>query len=123
MIKKVHIIEGDFSEESGERAASIIAKNWKAPVSVFALNDNMAIGMYRYFAGTDLEIGKDVRIIGFDNTDISEYLVPRLATIEYSKYKWGAVAADKLVELLEGGKAENEIIYTTRISGPSVSNN
>ncbi|EHL2576143.1 LacI family transcriptional regulator, partial [Listeria monocytogenes] len=39
------------------------------------------------------------------------------------KYKWGAVAADKLVELLEGGKAENEIIYTTRISGPSVSNN
>ncbi|MBC8921888.1 LacI family transcriptional regulator, partial [Escherichia coli] len=55
--------------------------------------------------------------------DISEYLVPRLATIEYSKYKWGAVAADKLVELLEGGKAENEIIYTTRISGPSVSNN
>ncbi|MCH2890330.1 LacI family transcriptional regulator, partial [Listeria monocytogenes] len=62
--KKVHSIEGDFSEESGERAASIIAKNWKAPVSVVALNDNMAIGMYRYFAGTDLEIGKDVRIIG-----------------------------------------------------------
>ncbi|OFG30696.1 LacI family transcriptional regulator [Listeria monocytogenes] len=121
--KKVHIIEGDFSEESGEKAAAIITENWKAPVSVFALNDNMAIGMYRYFAETDLEIGKDVRIIGFDNTDISEYLVPRLATIEYSKYKWGAVAADKLVELLEGGKAENEIIYTTRISGPSVSNN
>ncbi|ELC2327951.1 substrate-binding domain-containing protein, partial [Listeria monocytogenes] len=109
--------------ESGEKAAAIITENWKAPVSVFALNDNMAIGMYRYFAGTDLEIGKDVRIIGFDNTDISEYLVPRLSTIEYSKYKWGAVAADKLVELLEGGKAENEIIYTTRISGPSVSNN
>lgn len=119
--KEVHIIEGDFSEASGELAAKKIEKEWEKPVSVFALNDNMAIGMYRHFQQTNLKIGEDIRIVGFDNTPISEYLNPRLSTIEYSKYKWGALAAEQLVKLLEGKEATNEIIYTTLITSPSVS--
>lgn len=119
----MYIIEGDFFEESGEKVVVIIMENWKVFVFVFVLNDNMVIGMYCYFVGIDLEIGKDVWIIGFDNMDISEYLVLCFVIIEYLKYKWGVVVVDKLVEFFEGGKVENEIIYIIRISGLFVLNN
>ncbi|EUJ50923.1 LacI family DNA-binding transcriptional regulator [Listeria fleischmannii] len=118
--EKVHVIEGDFEEASGEMAAAKIVREWKNPVSVFSLNDNMAIGMYRYLAKKDFVIGRDIRIIGFDNRDVGAYLNPRLATIDYSKYKWGAVAAEKLIKLLTHTETENEIIYTSLIRGGSV---
>ncbi len=118
--EKVHVIEGDFEEASGELAAAQIVREWKQPVSIFSLNDNMAIGMYRYFAKQNFVIGRDVRIIGFDNRDVGAYLNPRLSTIDYSKYKWGAVAAEKLVKLLQQEETENEIIYTSLIRGGSV---
>ena len=30
----------------------------------------MAIGVYKYVRKTDLKIGEDIRIIGFDNTEL-----------------------------------------------------
>lgn len=114
--EEVIVIPGDFSKATGEKAAQQIEQEWDGkPVAVFALNDEMAIGMYNYFAKTKLQIGRDVKLIGFDNTEVGQYLQPRLATIEYSKYKWGAVAAEKLLKLLEGEQVADEIIYTSLI--------
>ncbi|MBC1559932.1 LacI family transcriptional regulator [Listeria booriae] len=114
--EEVIVIPGDFSKATGEKAAQQIEQEWDGkPVAVFALNDEMAIGMYNYFAKTKLQIGRDVKLVGFDNTEVGEYLQPRLATIEYSKYKWGAVAAEKLLKLLEGEQVADEIIYTSLI--------
>ncbi|MBA3927017.1 LacI family DNA-binding transcriptional regulator [Listeria rustica] len=114
--EEVIVIPGDFSKATGEKAAQQIEEEWAGePVAVFALNDEMAIGMYNYFAKTQLVIGRDVKVIGFDNTEVGQYLHPRLATIEYSKYKWGAVAAEKLLKLLEDEMVEDEIIYTSLI--------
>lgn len=114
------LIEGDFTEKSGRLAAEKIHREYQEPVAVFSLNDEMAIGMYKYFAKTELSIGKEIDLVGFDNTTVSEYLVPSLTTIEYSKHKWGAVAASKLLELIQGEKTENELIYTSLIRGNSV---
>ncbi|MBC2188266.1 LacI family DNA-binding transcriptional regulator [Listeria booriae] len=116
--EEVIVIPGDFSKATGEKAAQQIEQEWDGkPVAVFALNDEMAIGMYNYFAKTKLQIGRDVKLVGFDNTEVGQYLQPRLATIEYSKYKWGAVAAEKLLKLLEGEQVADEIIYTSLIPG------
>lgn len=114
------VLEGNFTKESGMRAAKKIAEKNEKNVAVFCLNDEMAIGMYDYLAKTDLEIGKDIRIIGFDHSEVSRYIQPRLATVDYSMYKWGAVAAEKILALLEGTPAKSERIYTTLIRGESV---
>ena len=39
-------------------------------------------------------MGKDIRIIGFDNSELGAFVQPRLATIAYSKHRWGMVAAE-----------------------------
>lgn len=47
------------------------------------------------------------------------YMQPRLATIDYSKRKWGALAAEQLIKLIAGEKVEHERIYVTLVEGES----
>ncbi|MBN8199775.1 MULTISPECIES: LacI family DNA-binding transcriptional regulator [Bacillaceae] len=115
-----HELPGDFNKHAGEKAAAQIVKEFTDPAAVFCLNDEMAIGMYNYLAKTQYQIGKHIHIIGFDNIELSHYTQPRLATIDYSERKWGAVSAEHLLKLITGEPVENERIYVTLISGDSV---
>lgn len=114
------LIPGDFTEPSGYDAARKIFSDTKdRPISIFAFNDEMAIGVYSYADKHAEVIGADVRLIGFDNMQLGSFLKPRLATISYSKHRWGMVAAEKIVRLVKGKKAEDELIYTSFVAGKS----
>jgi LacI family transcriptional regulator len=115
-------LEGDFNKPSGEIAAKKIYQDFKEPVGVFCLNDEMAIGMYNYLSRTNLRVGEDVHIIGFDNIEVSQYIQPRLATINYSKHKWGALASELLLNLIKKKKPEHERINVSLVEGDSVRN-
>lgn len=113
-------VEGRFTKESGELAAERIFQEYEEPTAVFCLNDEMAVGLYMYFRKTDLVIGRHIHIIGFDNIELAEYISPRLATIDYSKRKWGALASEQLLKMLSGKSVEHERIYVKLIPGESV---
>lgn len=114
------IIPSHFTEESGYTAAKTIHHSLKdKPITIFSFNDEMAVGMYQYFKKTDLQIGKDISLIGFDNNEIGSFLSPRLATISYSKHRWGMVAAEKIVKLINNEEIEDEWIITSFVEGNS----
>ncbi|MFY4774067.1 LacI family DNA-binding transcriptional regulator [Metabacillus sp. RGM 3146] len=113
-------IPGDFNKPSGEKAAEQIVKEASGTVGVFCLNDDMAIGMYNFLSESSYEIGRDIHIIGFDNIEVSRYAKPRLMTIDYSKNKWGALAAEQLLKLIHNEPVEHERIYVSLIKGDSV---
>lgn len=115
-----HELTGNFNKPAGEKAAEQIIKEFTEPVAVFCLNDEMAIGMYNYISKTNYKVGKDIHIIGFDNIELTQYTQPRLATIDYSEQKWGAVSAEHLLKLIANEPSENERIYVTLIPGESV---
>ncbi|WP_430610890.1 LacI family DNA-binding transcriptional regulator [Enterococcus sp. DIV0876] len=114
------VIPGDFTEPSGYRAAQqLLAAPEQWPIDIFAFNDEMAIGVYKYVRETNYQIGRDIRIIGFDNTELGAFVEPRLATIAYSKHRWGMVAAEKIIHAIQGDPVEDEHIYTTFVDGGS----
>lgn len=113
-------IDGDFKKSGGERAAEQIIAEYEHPAAVFCLNDEMAIGLYNRIAETSLIIGEHIHLIGFDNIELTRYMQPRLTTIDYSKRKWGALAAEQLIKLIAGETVENERIYVTLVEGESV---
>ncbi|TXK81015.1 LacI family DNA-binding transcriptional regulator [Paenibacillus sp. N3.4] len=113
-------IEGDFNKEAGEQAAKLIVEQYRGPVAVFCLNDEMAIGLYNYISTTNYVIGKHIHMIGFDNMELTSYTQPRLATIDYSKHKWGALASEQLLKLIDDKPVETERIYVTLVKGESV---
>ncbi|SFS39856.1 LacI family DNA-binding transcriptional regulator [Paenibacillus sp. 453mf] len=112
-------ISGNFEKTGGEKAADQIIAEYKEPAAVFCLNDEMAIGLWNRISETDLKIGEHIHLIGFDNIELAGYMQPRLSTINYSKQKWGALAAEQLLKLLSGDMVENERIYVTLIKGES----
>lgn len=115
-------IQGNFDKESGMDAAEKITKEFSSPAGVFCFNDEMAIGMYNFLANTELIIGQDIHIVGFDNIEVSHYTDPRLTTIAYSKKKWGAMAAEALLDLIKG-ETESEVpmkIQVSLLEGKSV---
>lgn len=113
-------IGGNFNKPAGERAAEQIVNEYTEPAAVFCLNDEMAIGMYNYLNKTNLRVGEHIHIFGFDNIEVAQYIRPRLASIDYSEQKWGALAAEHLLKLLAGESVENERIYVSLIDGDSV---
>lgn len=113
-------IPGDFTKEAGERAAEQIIDEYDQIAAAFCLNDEMAIGMYNYLANTEYNAGEHIHIIGFDNLEVSHHTKPRLSTIDYSKRRWGAVAAEQLLKLIKDVPAENERIYVTLVEGESI---
>ncbi|MVP01310.1 substrate-binding domain-containing protein [Paenibacillus lutrae] len=113
-------IEGNFSKSSGEKAAERILQEYREPSAVLCLNDEMAIGVYNTVMQSEYRIGEHIHIIGFDNIELSAYMTPRLATIDYSKHKWGALAAEQLLKIISGEAVENERIYVTLVPGESI---
>jgi LacI family transcriptional regulator len=49
--------------------------------AVFAATDELAIGAIRVLKDEGIRVPEDVSVIGFDDIDISSYIVPRLTTI------------------------------------------
>ncbi|MGO4275153.1 substrate-binding domain-containing protein, partial [Paenibacillus sp. TAF58] len=113
-------IQGDFNKSAGETAAKRIIQEYTEPVAVFCLNDEMAIGLYNAVRESEYRIGTHIHIIGFDNIELTEYTEPRLATIDYSKRKWGALASEQLLKLIADEEIDHERIYVTLVKGDSV---
>jgi len=113
-------IPGNFDKESGEAAAVRIIEEYTDPVAVFCFNDEMAIGMYHALKDTPFRIGEHIHLIGFDHIEIANYLQPPLASINYSKLRWGALAAEQLMRLIAEDGAEHERVYVTLVEGESV---
>jgi LacI family transcriptional regulator len=113
-------IEGDFTKSAGALAGQRIVQEFAGPTAVFCLNDEMAIGLYDYLAATDLRIGTDIHLVGFDNIEVSHYMQPRLATIDYSKRKWGVLASEQLIKLIAGEAVDHERVYVRLVKGGSV---
>ncbi|GAB6991442.1 LacI family DNA-binding transcriptional regulator [Paenibacillus pini] len=113
-------IAGNFKKSGGEHAAEQIMEEYKEPVAVFCLNDEMAIGLYNRITETEFKIGEHIHLIGFDNIELTRYMQPRLATIDYSKRKWGALASEQLIKIIAGDHIEHERIYVSLVKGESV---
>jgi LacI family transcriptional regulator len=113
-------IPGNFDKASGVAAARRILAEYDGPVAVFCQNDEMAIGVYQALKDTPYRIGEHLHVVGFDHIEISDYLQPRLATVDYSERRWGALAAEQLIKLIACEGAEHERVYVSLIEGESV---
>ncbi|TSB45601.1 LacI family DNA-binding transcriptional regulator [Alkalicoccobacillus porphyridii] len=111
---QVEVIEGLFDLDGGLDAARKIEEAFSGePVNVFSLSDSTAVGMQKYWQEKGLRIGKDIRLAGFDNSLLSQYITPPLTTIDYSTNEWGKEAARVLLQLISEEEAHHVMIPTS----------
>ncbi len=93
--------EGDWREGSGSQAARLLLLSERMPEVLVCANDMMALGAIRRFQEEGLRIPSDIAVCGFDDIIISKYA--RLTTVTVPNYERGFLAAQSLVEIIEGG--------------------
>ncbi|MBB5791100.1 LacI family DNA-binding transcriptional regulator [Jiangella mangrovi] len=86
-----------FDPASGARGLKRLHESGVAYDGVFALTDAAAMGVLRALADLRVDVPGEVQVIGFDNGEETEFLVPRLSSVEPGN----DAMADRVLELLE----------------------
>jgi|LSQX01.1.fsa_nt_gb LacI family transcriptional regulator len=94
-----HIITMEFSWGGGRLAAQKIIKKMKGPVNIFATCDLMARGVLDEARLAGLEIGRDIRVIGYD--DLYWVRDIGLTTIRQPIEEMGRWAVELLLERIK----------------------
>lgn len=74
-------------------------------------NDNIALGSLEAFKVNNLKVPQEISIIGFGNTDHSQYSSPRLSTVSVPLEQMGSAGARLLLNAISGKKIKKETIY------------
>lgn len=77
------------------------------PDSIFATTDLLAIGAVRAFKEAGFRIPEEIGVVGFDNISFTDFIEPKLTTVEQDKKLMGRIAWDIMKSTLAG---ENEKI-------------
>ncbi len=95
-LKDDYIAEGDFSYQSGYKSTKVLLEKNPNLSSIFAFNDQMAIGAIKYCQDNNIKIPKEISIVGFDGIEISKFVTPTLSTV----YQSSTTLGDKIMEVL-----------------------
>lgn len=107
-VKSEYIVDGDFGHQSGFYGLSRLLSLSERPEAVFVANDTMALGAYEAARKWHLEVGRDIAIIGFDDTEIAEIVTPSLTTVCSHFSELGSKSINYLTGLIEGKIDRNE---------------
>ena len=89
-----------FLEEEGQIACSELLKN-KDITAIVTTDDLIAFGIMKELKLKNID---NISIVGFNNTPLSAYQNPPLATVDINAYELGYSAAKLLINNLEGNE-------------------
>ena len=96
-------LPGDWERDSGyEIAGTLLGAGVDA---IFSQNDMMAVGVLDYCSKAGVNVGRDLKLIGFDNLELSSVSRPRLSTVAVPLFEIGQAAASELLKILSGEQA------------------
>jgi LacI family transcriptional regulator len=98
------VIEDEFSEVGGMRAAEAVLDSGYEPTAIFAANDLMAIGVMQALRDRGIAIPREVAVAGFDDISAARLVTPPLTTVAQFQGDMGVKAAEILMERLAGSK-------------------
>ncbi|HBM79235.1 MAG TPA: hypothetical protein DD426_00115 [Clostridiaceae bacterium] len=78
--------------------------------AIFCFNDRLAEGAYNAITDMNMKVGRDIGIVGYDNTIICEELPIKLTSVKFKTYETGCEAAKLLLQTTKGSNNKNETI-------------
>jgi len=106
-LQRTWIAQGDYTFDSGMRAAERLLDLSPRPTAIFSSNDEMAAGALHVARQRGLEVPDDLSIIGFDDTSIASHLWPPLTTVRWPIATMARAAALKLIGDDDGDSDED----------------
>ncbi len=92
------VFDGDYTYESGLRAAQAIHSLSERPSAVLASNDLMAIGCIVGLKELGCRIPQDISVMGVDDIVTAQFVDPPLTTMALPMYDLGAIGMERLIQ-------------------------
>lgn len=91
--------------EHGRAAMTEYLREHPAPEALLAMNDRLAFGALQAL-GDRVSPGRDFSVVSFDNSELAQWLIPPLATLQLPYYEMGRRA---MISLLDGDLTSGQV--------------
>ena len=98
----VAVQPGDFTIDSGERAAERLLSAAHRPTALFCFNDQMALGAMGVARRRGLAVPGALSVVGVDDIAFARYSFPALTTIEQPAREMGQEVVRVLLAIIRG---------------------
>ena len=98
--------EANFMVDGGRCAAEELLALPDRPTAIFALNDNMAVGVLHAARRHGLTVPDELSVVGVDDAGLAATVVPPLTTVRQPLQEMGRVAVSVLWRILQGQTIE-----------------
>lgn len=95
---------GGFDMETGFAGAKHLAE--QGATAIFAGNDEIARGVYRYAAEQGIRIPEELSVVGFDNSELCGFLDPPLSSVEQNVLQMAERVAEVMLHDIRGEDVE-----------------
>jgi LacI family transcriptional regulator len=96
-------IQEDLSmPQVGYPYAKMLLETGRPFSALFAYNDLSAIGAIWAFQEAGVRVPEDISVVGFDDVPLASFCDPKLTTIRQPLVRMGRIAAQTLIDQLEG---------------------
>jgi len=105
LIGRLIVEGGDFSVESGRRAANALFSLRRPPTAIFCFSDEMAIGTLAAARSAQIAVPEALSVVGFDDIQMARYVDPPLTTVRQPMADIGRKTVELLLNILQGRQA------------------
>jgi DNA-binding LacI/PurR family transcriptional regulator len=114
-ISEDDFVKADFNRETAENFIRHQCMHDKLNMdAIVCANDNMAVGVIKVLNEAGFNIPKQIAVVGADNTNLSEFIIPSLTTFDYLPFEQGKAAFALLHDIIIGcPKPQNIVLKTT----------
>lgn len=100
-LKIVDVNETKFSVENGYQACKELFDLDHPPDAIFTVNDDVALGVYKYAREKQIKIPNQLGVVGFSDSTIAKHLDPQLSTVKQNGKMMGEQSFDFYSEALQ----------------------
>ena len=96
--------------EIGYQFAVQLLKRRTRPTAIFAMTDELAIGVLHGLARNGIKVPDEISVLGFDNIPLAPFIYPALTTVDQPAALMAETAGAVLLRALQDGTDEIEYI-------------
>lgn len=99
-------VSGDFSMAGGYRAVDVLLSKRRDIDALFCANDVIALGALRRLRELGIDVPDQIALVGMDDIELGKISTPTLSTVSLLADERGRLAAEMLLDRLQGARAE-----------------
>ena len=98
---------------------AFLERGCQLPTAVIAINDFTAVGVTHVLRERGIRIPKDISVVSFDNTFMTETCVPQLTSVAYDYHAMGELLIETAVQAIHSPAIHGPAIHSPAIHSPA----